>query len=128
MFSPVPGSSRVVPFYVMWGPGPNGPRVVSGWHGMWSFSNGDAFHADLNGSLGRSYGDAPLGELRGCRVIGWAASQEQIPGREAWPTLQSEPVAAIERHRRVLVLAVKPFATAEEANHWVYTRDEPADP
>ncbi|WP_162672644.1 hypothetical protein [Gemmata massiliana] len=128
VFSPKPGASRVVPFYVMWGRGKDGPRVVSGWPWNWGGSNGDPFYADLGDKLSRSYGDSPLGDLRGYRVIGHAVSKQLRAGREQFVDAVIGYEDVIKNHQRVLVLGVKPFPTREEAEHWLDGPGDHADP
>ena len=129
-FSPVPGGSRVVPFYAMWGPGPNGPRAASGWQGVWTASDNDPFYAGLNGDLARFYGKHMVySVVRGYRVIGYAASKQMRAGREQFEhTVGGSWEEFINNHQRVLILGVKPFATHEEAWDWFENHAERAEP
>lgn len=129
VFSPRPGDSRVVPFYVMWGPGPKGTRVVSGWPGNWSSSDNNPFFANLNGGLGRTYGsDDSRTTLRGYRVIGHAFSQQERAESKNPRVSSIYPDFNIQNRQFVLVLGVKTFATEKEAEDWAYTQDEKPDP
>jgi hypothetical protein len=128
VFSPRRGGSRVVPYYVMWGPGPNGFRVVNGWPGAWSGSKGGLFYEQLDGGLVRSYGTADLGELRGYRVIGHAQSSQTRRGRDEHKNHTGDVRFAIENFKCVLVLGIKPFASEEEARDWVLNPREEPDP
>jgi hypothetical protein len=130
VFSPRPGGSRLVPFYVMWGPGPKGTRVVSGWPGMWSGSDNDERYTPLNGGVSRAFGSSRgFGELRGYRVYGFATSSVAREGREAQARTSSGDVGdAVVNHKHVLVLGMKPFPSEQAARDWLYTELElPAD-
>lgn len=127
VFSPKPGESRVVPFYVMWGPGPKGTRVVSGWPGIWSGAHRSEFFAKIDGGLVRVYGDKSTDEIRGYRVAGFAASRKTRPGIDADIGF-GDLNHAIETREAVVVLGVKPFPTQQEAERWLFENNEPGDP
>jgi hypothetical protein len=128
VFSRRSGDSRVVPFYVMWGPGPKGTRVVSSWPGF-EFNN-SPFFAHLNGGLGRSLGSAEgFGEVRGYRVIGYAMSSQTRAGQEPYQQISGHDIDFALRTRQfVLVLGLKTFATAEEAHDWLASKQDQAEP
>ena len=127
VFSPEPGESRVVPFYVMWGPGPKGTRVISGWPGLWSGSHVNEFFAKIDGGLSRMYRGTPTDEIRGYWVIGFAASQKTRPGID--PGIGFGDLKhAIETREAVVVLGIKPFPTHEEAKKWLFENNERGDP
>ncbi len=130
VFSPQPDRSRVVPFYIMWGPGLKGTHVISGWPGMWGSSNDNSFFAKLDKGVNRTYGpSAGFGEIRGYRVIGFATSSQTRAGQEKYGQIGGGDIDFALRTRQfVLVLGVKPFATEEEAKDWVYNQREPEDP
>lgn len=129
VFSPVSGGSRLVPFYVMWGPGLKGTRVVSGWPGRWSGSDNDERYTPLNHSVHRAFGSSRgFGELRGYRVYGFATSSVAREGREAQARTSSGDVGdALANHKHVLVLGMKPIPSEEAARGWLYTEREPID-
>jgi hypothetical protein len=128
VFSPQPGGSRVVPFYVMWGRGPEGTKVVSGQVGFWGTSQKDQFFAKLDGGIGRAYGSTSLGEVRGYRVIGYGFSQQTQAGKERYRNISVDLESALDTRQAVVVLGLKPFPTQDEAKDWLYNHDEPADP
>ena len=121
------GGSRVVPYMVMWGLTPSGPRVVafSGWVSM--SGKGESF-VKLDGPIGRSIGQSDIGEVQGYRAIGFAASQELRSGPKTTGGGSADAARAIETHKYVAVLGVKPFATADEARDWAHGRPDVPGP
>jgi hypothetical protein len=117
-FSPSAGS-RVIPYFVMWGPTAKGVRgsTVNQWSAM---SAADDIWAKLDGPLAQCFGPTTFGEVHGFRIIGFAASGECRPSQENKRNISSGDVeTTIEIRRHVMMLGYKPFATEEEARKYV---------
>jgi hypothetical protein len=129
VFSPWPGGSRVVPYYVMWGPNHKGTtRLIYGWPGSWASSDGDEFFAHLDGGAYRQVGSPQLEEYRGYHVIGYAFSREARQGQEEKAKLFGSLQLALESRKYVAILGLKTFSTRHDADSWYTGRREPADP
>ena len=122
-----PGGSRVVPYFVMWGPQPDGKsRVIYGTDYLFlcRFEN-SSFHAALDTGGLRSLGTPE--EVRGWRVIEFAISAKPREGKALNQSVYDSAAAAIENCETVLVMGLKPFPTEKQAKEYLNT-DEPADP
>jgi hypothetical protein len=128
VFSPKPGESRVVPYYVMWGRGHEGTRVVSGWPGSWMAIPKDTFFANIDSAVSRAHGPVSLSDIRGYRVIGFAVSQQPRAGHESFATTFADLERALEKRQFVAVLGLKVVPTREEAEQWLYGTDERGSP
>ncbi|MDY3557614.1 hypothetical protein R5W23_000141 [Gemmata sp. JC673] len=96
--------------------------------GMCSFEEKDEFFAKLDGPLLRCYGSTNNGEIRGYRVIGYAASNEERVDKDR-KSDASEAINSIFRtQRHVAILGVKTFDTEAEARTWANETIEGADP
>ncbi len=114
------GGSRVIPYFVMWGPTPRGVRgsTVNQWCAT---SDADGIWAKLDGPMSQCFGQTHNGEVHGFRIIGFAASSECRPGQEEKRNISSGSVkTTIEISRSVLMLGYKPFATEQEAKDYVF--------
>ena len=119
--------SRVVPYMVMWGQTPDGPKVACFSFGITSHG-GKHFLHQMNNGIGRTFGHRDLGGYRGSRVIGMAFGKETRIGQE-----ENEHIGGggleftIQVRQEVALLVVKPFATAEEARSWAFGEREKPD-
>lgn len=123
-----PDGPRVVPYLVMWGPGPAGTRMAtfSGWLAV--SAERDDFFAKLDGPLMRSYGETDEGELRGYQVIGYAASREARAEQKKDAPGDRAVDLTLRSHRYVAVLGVKMFGSEEDARLWARQAIEEVDP
>lgn len=122
------GEPRTIPYLLMWGLGEGGTKLALFAGGTRSVTQKNEFFGQLDGGLSRSYGKSNAGEIRGCRVIGFASSKEARPGREAFATSFGDLDQEIKNKKHVGVLVVKPFSSEEEASHWVYGRSSEVEP
>jgi hypothetical protein len=120
---------RAVPFQVIWGPTATGPKMTVFTDGMsMTRSIADDLMGKVDGPVGRAFGSSNLGELRGLRVIGFAASNETRTGQEQSADVSVNNAAeAVETRKYVVVVALKPFPSAEEARQWALGTEERAE-
>lgn len=121
IYSREKGTSRVMPKVILWGPTPDGPKVIS-LTGFTSFSQGGKDHPlhRMQG-LSRCFGPVDDGLLRGCRVIGNASSGE-------WLISKSNDSRDLEKdanhYKEILYHVVKFFPSQDEAMTWMSNQSE----
>src|SRR5262249_1075799 len=115
-----PGGLRTVPFLVMWGPTPDGPKVEVFSDSISTSGTATEFFGRLDGPIGRSSGTSQLGEVRGYRVVGYAGWQGARAGEGKMGGVLGALEVVLDTRKDGGVVGVKPFATADEAKHWAY--------
>lgn len=125
-----PGGTRAVSYQILWGKGPDGPRVIGVTRtpdsvALTGFNKEDcAFLFGLGGGQMSQTSGAPSEEVRGYRVLGHILSKEIRPGQ---PGTFGRAVDDIQNRQAVAVVGVKTFPTQAQSTDWFFA-NEPLDP